>query len=101
MSRYRRSYTSGAMYFFTVALANRKACTLNEQIDALRGAYVATAARHPFKTLAICVLPSHLHALWALPPGDTNFSVRWAQIKSAYSRSQSVAQARSASKIAK
>ena len=32
------------------------------------------------------VLPDHLHALWTLPPGDSDFSTRWMLVKSAFSR---------------
>jgi len=30
---------------------------------------------------AIVVLPDHLHCLWRLPEGDSDFSERWRQIK--------------------
>ncbi len=33
------------------------------------------------------VLPDHLHAIWALPPGDADYPLRWALIKSTFSRS--------------
>ena len=39
-----------------------------------------------FETIAICVLPDHLHAIWSLPPGDTDFPLRWRLIKSGFSR---------------
>jgi len=35
----------------------------------------------PFETIAIVLLPDHLHAVWALPPGDKDFSSRWKKIK--------------------
>ena len=40
----------------------------------------------PFETVAICVLPEHLHAIWTLPPGDGDFSKRWQRIKGNFSR---------------
>ena len=40
-------------------------------------------ARHerPFTIEAIVVLPEHLHAVWTLPSGDSDFSGRWRRIK--------------------
>ncbi len=44
------------------------------------------AAVRPFRTDAVVVLPDHLHAVWTLPPGDAAFDLRWAAIKSAFTR---------------
>ena len=35
---------------------------------------------------AVVVLPDHLHAIWTLPPGDTDFSMRWNLLKGHFSR---------------
>jgi putative transposase len=32
------------------------------------------------------LLPDHLHAIWALPEGDANFSRRWAWLKREFTR---------------
>jgi putative transposase len=32
------------------------------------------------------VLPDHIHAVWTLPPGDADFSLRWRLIKSRFSQ---------------
>jgi putative transposase len=32
------------------------------------------------------VLPDHIHAVWALPVGDADFSTRWNLIKAGFSR---------------
>lgn len=77
MSRYRRYQTLGGSFFFTVNLANRKSRLLVEQIALLRSAYGQVQQTHPFETIAICVLPNHLHAIWRLPPGDADYSWRW------------------------
>jgi putative transposase len=34
----------------------------------------------------VVIMPDHLHAIWTLPEGDDDFSLRWRQIKSAFSR---------------
>ena len=86
MSRYRRSQTPGGTFFFTLALANREARTLVEHIDRLRSAYATVGAKMPFETVAICILPEHLHAIWTLPPDDEDFSGRWQRIKGNFSR---------------
>jgi REP-associated tyrosine transposase len=86
MPNYRRVRVPGGTYFFTVAIAERRARLLIEHIDALRDAFTATRKSRQFKLEAIVVLPDHLHCLWTLPTGDAAFSVRWSQIKAGFSR---------------
>jgi putative transposase len=40
----------------------------------------------PFDTEAVCVLPDHLHAIWALPEDDEDYSARWRKLKGLFSR---------------
>lgn len=42
---------------------------------------VSVERRFPFETIAIVLLPDHLHAIWTLPNGDSNYAIRWARIK--------------------
>ncbi|MES2073938.1 MAG: transposase [Pseudomonadota bacterium] len=84
--RYRRADIPGAMYFFTVNLADRKSRLLTEQIDALRNAMRKIRQSHPFEIIAMVVLPDHLHAIWRMPEGDPDFPLRWSLIKAAFSR---------------
>ncbi len=86
MPNYRRERIAGATYFFTVTLADRRSRTLVEEIALLRQVYVEANKRMPFKTIAICVLPDHLHAIWELPEDDQDYSLGWASIKSQFSR---------------
>jgi putative transposase len=86
MSQYRRAKIDGSKFFFTVVLADRSSSLLVDQIDRLRQAYRVIQERRPFETIAICVLPDHIHAIWALPEGDADFSTRWSLIKSGFSR---------------
>jgi putative transposase len=90
----------GSIFFFTVVLAQRPNNLLIDEIDRLRRIYKIVQQRHPFETVAICILPDHIHALWALPEGDANFATRWSSIKSGFSRGLD-AQTRSASKVSK
>ena len=100
MPIYRRANVKGGLFFFTVVLADRSSKLLIEQIDQLRAAYRTVQARRPFETIAICILPDHIHALWALPEHDSDFATRWSLIKSGFSRGID-AQPRSQSKVSK
>jgi putative transposase len=98
MSRYRRAKITGGTFFFTVALANRKSDLLVRHIERLRHAYLAMQQQRPFETIAICILPDHLHALWQLPEGDADFASRWSRFKSGFSRGLPASETRSESK---
>jgi REP-associated tyrosine transposase len=100
MPQYRRAKIEGSVFFFTVVLAERPRNLLFEKIDRFRRICRTIQQRRPFETIAICVLPDHVHALWALPEGDADFSTRWSLIKSGFSRGLDP-KARSASKVAK
>ncbi|HEY0328975.1 MAG TPA: transposase [Rhodopseudomonas sp.] len=100
MPQYRRAWLEGSVYFFTVVLAERPSGLLIER-SVLRNAYRLVADRRPFETIAICVLPDHLHAIWSLPAGDADFATRWSLIKSGFSRAMAASPTRSASKLAK
>jgi len=86
MTCYRRLYVPGGTYFFTVALADRTARLLVDEIDLLRSVYASVIKEHPVKCDAMVVLPNHIHAVWTLPDGDTDFSLRWKKIKAVFSR---------------
>jgi putative transposase len=101
MSRYRRARVEGGLFFFTVALADRSSDLLVREIGRLRLSYRTMQERMRFETVAICVLPDHLHALWQLPDGDADYASRWGLFKSGFSRGLSPSRTRSASKIAK
>src|SRR6266849_2435691 len=62
--------------FFTVTLADRSSDLLVRHVDRLRRVYASIQERYPFETIAICVLPDHLHVIWSLPAGDADFSLR-------------------------
>jgi putative transposase len=86
MPQYRRAKINGSIFFFTVVLADRSSTLLVDEIDRLRKVYRLVRERRPFETIAICVLPDHIHAIWSLPEGDADFSTRWSLIKSGFSR---------------
>jgi len=81
MPYYRRSLT-GTTYFFTVATHRRRPILCDDPVRlALRHAIERVRLRLPFTTDAMVLMPDHLHCIWTLPDGDTNFSSRWVQIK--------------------
>ena len=86
MPRYQRALVPGGRFFFTVTIADRTDDLLVREIARLQHSYRSIAERYPFETLAICILPDHLHAMWSLPEGDSDFSGRWSLIKSGFAR---------------
>ena len=83
--RYRRATVSGACYFFTLNLQNRKQTLLIDEIILLKSVINSVKKSHPFKINAMVIMPNHLHALWTFPQGDSNFPLRWRLIKSGFS----------------
>jgi putative transposase len=67
----------------------------------LREAVAATRQAHGFEIGAFVVLPDHLHAIWTLPPDDSNFSTRWRLIKSRFAKALPKEERRSAVRIAR
>ena len=86
MTAYRRDRTPGACWFFTLNLADRQQSLLTEQISLLRFSFRTAMQRHPWRIDAIVILPNHLHALCTLPPGDSDFAMRWRLIKTGFAR---------------
>jgi putative transposase len=87
MSNYRRAGIPGGVFFFTVVTYRRREIFTNEaHVDALRRAFRQVRAIRPFDIDAVVILPDHLHCIWRLPEGDSDFSGRWREIKKAASR---------------
>src|SRR4030095_9617382 len=87
MPNYRRALVPAGCWFFTANLLDRRSTLLIDQIEALREAARRTRERYPFHINAFVVLPDHLHAIWTLPEGDSDFSMRWRLIKVQFSKS--------------
>ncbi len=88
MSDYRRWRIEGGTYFFTVVTYQRRRFLVTPQArNLLRQAIEAVRANHPFEIVAWVLLPDHLHTVWSLPEGDADYSLRWRQIKSLFTRS--------------
>lgn len=86
MSQYARPKMPGASVFFTVNLADRESDLLVREIEVLRQAVRVTRHERPFEIGAWVVLPNHMHCVWRLPDGDSDFSTRMAAIKARFTR---------------
>ena len=85
MPDYRRNRVPGGTYFFTVNLRDRSQDLLTRHIDQLRDAVRRTRIGSPFQIDAWVVLPDHMHCMWTLPAGDSDFPGRWKAIKAGFS----------------
>lgn len=86
MSDYRRAYSPGGTYFFTLVTHKRvKRFADPHEVERLRTAFQRVKEKHPLVVDAIVVLPDHIHALWTLPKGDHDYSKRWRLIKHMFS----------------
>lgn len=86
MRAYTRAFAPGGTFFFTVNLADRSTTLLTDHLETLRDSVRRVREAHPFCTVAMVVLPEHLHAIWTLPEGDADYPTRWALIKAGFSR---------------
>lgn len=98
MANYRRLRAKGGTYFFTVNLADRSSRALVTHVDELRAAFAIVGQRRPFSIDAVVVLPELLHTVWTLPEGDCDFSTRWREIKTIFTKRCALHPARSPSK---
>jgi putative transposase len=87
MSVYRRLFIPGGTYFFTVVTYHRRPI-LTDPLgrSCLRAAIRSVRAKRPFDVIAFVLMPDHLHAVWTLPLGDSDYAVRWSQIKESFTR---------------
>ena len=85
--QYRRDYTQGASYFFTVVTFRRvKFLQSVEAVNFMRQAFKDEMTRRPFIIDAIVIMPDHIHSVWTLPDGDADYSMRWRNIKRAFTQ---------------
>jgi len=83
--QYRRITAPGGTFFFTLVTFERRKIFVDDlAVDLLRQAFRSVLMKHPFKIEAAVVLPDHLHMLWSLPEGDSDYSTRWRLIKSTF-----------------
>jgi putative transposase len=87
MPNYRRYFVEGGTYFFTVKTEGNAPIFASDVHATLLGEVMREARdRWPFETVASVLLPDHLHAIWSLPSGDSDYSTRWAWIKKEFTK---------------
>jgi putative transposase len=87
MPNYHRVRIEGGVYFFTVVTFQRHPIlTTTAARKILHDAWKQTTQKWPFETIAVCLLPEHIHCIWKLPEGDSDYSSRWNMIKGIFSR---------------
>ncbi|UBF30059.1 transposase (plasmid) [Kovacikia minuta CCNUW1] len=82
MTNYRRLTIAGGTYFFTLVTHQRRpwlCCDIAR--STLRAAITHVRLTYPFVIEAMVLLPNHLHCIWTLPTGDSDYATRWRLIK--------------------
>jgi putative transposase len=88
MPDYRRAYIPGSIIFLTLVTYNRTPLFANaDNIDRLRWATASLRTEMSVEITAAVILPDHLHFLWTLPQGDSNYSKRVGRLKVLFTRS--------------
>ncbi len=87
MPNYRRAHLPGGTFFFTLVTDQRLPIFSSEEARHLLGETIRECQlERPFELNAIVLLPDHLHAIWTLPRGDTDYSTRWGIIKATFTK---------------
>jgi putative transposase len=88
MPDYRRAHVPGGTFFFTLVTEHRAPILMDpEARRILRHALVRCRFRWPFRVEAVVLLPDHMHTIWSLPHGDSDYSTRWAWVKKEFTKS--------------
>ncbi len=76
MPNYRRLQMPGSTWFFTVNLLQRHNNNLLiEEITTLKACIKKVHRARPFEIIAWVVLTDHMHCLWRLPEGDSDYAI--------------------------
>lgn len=82
MPDYRRNFVAGGTYFFTLITSRRRPLFRQDSTrKLLKKTMLDCFERRPVQVVAMVLMPEHLHTLWTLPPGDSDYSTRWRIIK--------------------
>lgn len=82
MATFRRVFQPGATWFFTAAAARRRPLLTDPRVISAFGIAMREVREMlPFSMPAWVILPDHLHVIWTLPQGDTDYPRRWSIIK--------------------
>ena len=69
-------------HFFTIETHQQQPWLASPDVVKVLGDVMRSVrADRPFETLAMVIMPDHLHCIWRLPANDPDFSYRWMRIK--------------------
>jgi putative transposase len=87
MPNYRRNLIPGGTFFFTVVTYQRRPILIEQRArEIIHQSLLHIRKELPFETIAICLLPDHLHCIWTLPEHDHDYPTRWKKIKALFSK---------------
>ncbi len=87
MPDYRRAREGNTFFFTVVTYGRQPILCLKESRASFSEMIEETHARGlPFVIDAWVLLPDHLHCIWTLPAGDSDYSKRWGLIKAGYTK---------------
>jgi putative transposase len=87
MSNYRRWYVPGGTIYFTLVTYHRRHLFNSPTARQLLGDVMREIRQErPFTQIAFVLLWDHLHCIWTLPRGDADYSGRWQQIKTEFTK---------------
>jgi putative transposase len=87
MPHYLRAWVPGGTFFITVVTFDRRKIFNHPQGRRILGKTVHQVIREfPFSLDAWVLMPDHLHTIWTLPKGDTNYGKLVGLIKSNFSK---------------
>ena len=87
MPKYRRTLIPGGTYFFT-AVTYRQYPVFADHVaaDLLTECFALVKAVYPLNIDAMVILPDHVHCIWTLPDDDSDYSRRWKEVKTRFTR---------------
>lgn len=88
MPNYRRAYSPGSSIFLTLVTYNRTPIFRHpENVQRLRWAITLMKTNMAVEITAAVILPDHIHFIWKLPQGDSNYSKRVGRLKVLFTQS--------------
>jgi putative transposase len=77
----------GGTFFFTLVTYGRARFLCDERARViLRDCLEQCRREHPFAVEAMVLLPDHLHTIWSMPEGDSDFSMRFSVLKRQFTK---------------
>ena len=87
MTNWRRAELPGGTFFFTLVTEDRAPIlTTPLARSVLREVTLECRRQWPFHMEAVVLMPDHLHTVWRLPEGDSDYSKRWGWLKKEFTK---------------